>query len=465
MIYSFLYVKGTSLDAVKDGFWYVVIRTIIILAIFIGFSIYAHKTKNKFYIKVKIKNNLKTIDLLKPTKIKNITIMVLLIFVSLSMMVKALKIDKYIMMQKTSSKIFEKYYVNPKKVKIKFPEEKQNLIYIFVESLEITNISKNNGGLLDNAYTPKLEKIALNNDNFSNSDLLGGARPITGTGWTAASLIAQTSGVPLKMQIDKSGYKGYKESLPGVYSLGEILEKNGYSNYLMLGSDGNYGGRSSYFKKHGNYKVLDYYYAKEKGWIPNDYHVWWGYEDKKLYDFAKKELLTISKKNEPFNFTMLTADTHFENGYTDITCPIIYETPYANSVNCTDIMLSSFVYWIQNQDFYKNTTIIITGDHLTMQSDFYSEDLLQDYNRTIFNVFINSKKDIKNNKNREFTLLDMYPTTLSAIGAKIEGNRLGLGTNLYSNKKTIIEKLGYNYVNNELDRKSLFYDSTLLKEE
>ena len=35
-------------------------------------------------------------------------------------------------------------------------------------------------------------------------------------------------------------------------------------------------------------------------------------------------------------------------------------------------------------------------------------------------------------KNRQFTHMDMYPTTLAAMGFNIEGNKLALGTNLFS---------------------------------
>ena len=38
--------------------------------------------------------------------------------------------------------LFKDYYIKPDEVEIKFPEKKQNLIYIFLESTEMTNISK-----------------------------------------------------------------------------------------------------------------------------------------------------------------------------------------------------------------------------------------------------------------------------------------------------------------------------------
>ena len=50
----------------------------------------------------------------------------------------------------------------------------------------------------------------------------------------------------------------------------------------MIGSDATFGGRRNYFTQHGNYNIKDYNYAIEQGWIPEDYKVWWGYEDQKF---------------------------------------------------------------------------------------------------------------------------------------------------------------------------------------
>ena len=58
--------------------------------------------------------------------------------------------------------------------------------------------------------------------------------------------------------------------------------------------------------------------------------------------------------------------------------------------------------------------------------------------------------------------MDMFPTTLAAIGAEIEGNRLGLGTNLFSEEETLIEKYGFEEVNDQIRYKSDFYNEKLL---
>ena len=377
--------------------------------------------------------------------------------------IKILGIDEYIKLQINRTSIFEDYYVDARDVDIKFPKDKKNLIYIYVESLEMTNASIENGGGVEKSYIPNLEKLALNekNINFSNTSKLGGALPLFGTGWTVAAMISQTAGVPLKISIGSNSYYNYGDSLPGIYNLGDILEENGYNNYLFIGSKAEFGGRKDYFDHHGNYNIYDYNYAKNKKLIPNDYFVWWGYEDNKLFEFAKDALIDISKYDEPFNFTLLTADTHFVDGYLDESCSKIFEKKYANSFYCSDDKLYDFISWIKDQDFYKNSTIIITGDHLTMQQNFYTE-LDNNYNRNIYNLFINSEISPINKNNRLFSSFDMFPTTLAALGVEIENDRLGLGTNLFSNKETLIEKLGYEYFNKELEKKSFFYDNYLL---
>lgn len=351
------------------------------------------------------------------------------------------------------SDLFENSYVEPASVEIKFPEEKQNLIYIFMESTEMTNVSKDNGGVFDISITPNLEELALNNINFSNTNLLGGALESYGTSWTVAAMIAQTAGIPLKVKLNDISSSD-STSFSNIKVLGDILKDNGYSNYLLMGSDADFGGRKVYFESH-NYVVSDYYTAIEEGKIDSDYHEWWGYEDSKLFTYAKDYLTEIANNNEPFNFTMLTADTHFTDGYLDKSCSTVFSIPYANSFYCSDSMVAEFIDWIQEQDFYKNTTIIISGDHPTMQDNFY--DIDSTYKRTIYNTFINSRVIPVNNKNRIFTTMDMFPTTLGALGVTIEGDRLGLGTNLFSGKKTIPEEMGIDEFNKELKSNSSYY--------
>ena len=195
--------------------------------------------------------------------------------------------------------------------------------------------------------------------------------------------------------------------------------------------------------------------------------VWWGFSDRDLFKYAKEELSEISKEDKPFNFTMLTTDTHFPGGYVCELCdPIVSNIyHYENVISCSSRQVYDFVKWIQEQDFYNNTTIILCGDHLTMDQDLEKvHDFDPTYQRGIVNIIINSVANIDEplTKNRIFSTMDLFPTTLSAMGVKIEGNRLGLGTNLFSNEETLIQKYNETYVNLEFLKRSKFYNKNIL---
>ena len=86
-------------------------------------------------------------------------------------------------------------------------------------------------------------------------------------------------------------------------------------------------------------------------------------------------------------------------------------------------------------------------------------NLPDDYERRVYNVYLNSAVETDHTKNRDFTTFDYYPTALAALGVKIKGDRLGLGTNLFSNKKTLSEIYGNSYIDKELKKRSTYYDS------
>ena len=370
------------------------------------------------------------------------------------------KIMDYIKSQTLTSTFIEDNYVDSKTVELTFPEKKRNLIYIYMESMETTFSSKKTGGKQNEDMIPELTALALNNTNFSNNETLGGAHQVTGTGWTIAGMVAQTAGIPLKLPFTSEHYIGFNKFLPGVYNLGDILNDNGYTQVVMFGSDAKFAGRDTYFKTHGNYKIKDYYAAIEEGIIDKNHRVFWGMEDSYLFTWAKQELKSLSKQ-QPFNLTMLTVNTHFPDGYLENSCSKKYgDNQYANTVACSSKQIGEFVDWIMEQDFYENTTIVLVGDHLSMAENSILNS--NDYTRTPLNIVINSSLKAKNNKNRIFTAIDMFPTTLASLGVKIENNKLGLGTNLYSDELTMVEKYGVNEINAEFAKKSIFYNEELL---
>lgn len=395
----------------------------------------------------------------KTTVFVSLSISTLILIVSINKILEITDIPQYIENQYNESKLIANEYVRPEKTRLEFPEEKRNLIYIFLESMETTYYSKEDGGLSENDLIPEISKLAKENLNFSNTTGIGGAYTLYGTTWTVSSMSAQTAGVPLKLSIDDNALSEYSVFLGGAHSIGEILEENGYHNFLLLGSDATFGGRRNLFTQHGNYEIWDFESAMAENRVTEK--VWWGYSDDLLFEFAKEKILTLSKQEEPFNFTMLTADTHFPDGYECSDCPQKWDEQYKNVISCSSKKVGEFIKWIQRQDFYDNTTIVITGDHLTMQSNFFELEDGQEYDKKVVNVIINPAVEAENTS-RTYSTFDLYPTTLAALGVQIEGDRLALGTNLFSDEPTLIEKYGLEYVNNELMKTSRFYNNSIL---
>lgn len=106
---------------------------------------------------------------------------------------------------------------------------------------------------------------------------------------------------------------------------------------------------------------------------------------------------------------------------------------------------------------------MIIGDHLSMNTDFWND--IGDYQRCIYNCFINTDKsnETLNLHNRIFSNMDFFPTILSAMSIDIEGDRLGLGTNLFSQEATLYEVLGKDYVDKQLDGYSKYYDEQFVR--
>lgn len=386
-----------------------------------------------------------------------------LIFSS-SLFVFSLDVYTYVDTVTTRSDFIEDNYADPNTVKLTFPAKKRNLIYIFLESMENAYADGNSHERFKINHIPELTKLAEENVNFSHTSSLGGALPFSGTTWTAAAMVSQTSGLTVKVPVGSESFDGEFGYMPGVVSIGEILEDNGYEQVLLVGSNAEFGSRESYFTLHGNYNILDTVSLKEANRLPFDYDEWWGFEDRKLFEFAKEELTRLSTSDKPFNLTLLTCDTHFPNGYCCELCEDYFDEPYSNVLRCSSKQVADFVEWIKAQPFYDNTTIVICGDHLTMDPE-YMKDVNEDFTRTTYNCIINSAVSPLHEKNRLFGNFDMFPTTLAAIGVEIEGDRLGLGTNLFSIRKTLAEEYDFETLDTELQKKSDFYNYKILKGE
>lgn len=385
----------------------------------------------------------------------------LVLVVSLVLGTVWLRIPAYVKALQDKTTVYEDHYVDPEKVAITASGETRNLIYIYVESLETTYTSLELGGAQGINYMPLLTDLAEQNLSFSDKEAgqLGGFHTPLGTGWTMSALLSTTSGIPFSFPLGENGHNKMSQRqtfASGLTTLGDILEEKGYRQEFLCGSDAKFAGRDTYFKQHGSYEIFDLYTARKEGYIPEDYYEFWGYEDEILFKIARDEVRRLAAGDAPFNLTLLTVDLHHVGGYYCDVCENTYNSKLANVVSCTDRQVTEFVEWCRTQDFYEDTTIIITGDHPRMDTQLVSTVEYDD--RTIYNCFLNAVPTPAGEVNgRTFTSFDLFPTTLAALGFSIEGERLGFGVNLFSAEATLAETMGYKELETEINKFSDYY--------
>lgn len=376
-------------------------------------------------------------------------------------------LGSYIFYSFKESEYIHRNYVDSKNVSLVFPERKRNLIYIWSESMEASFQDLANGGAMAENLIPELTQLAKDNYSFSCNEATGGYYPLSTATFTLGSMVMQMGAIPYIVPYRQPNDTPEGEFIPGMLNLGDILEANGYHNVFFSGSSSRFAKQNNLFTQHGNYDIHDYNWLKEQGYIPQNYKKFWGVEDLKLFNFAKRELTKLAKEDRPFNFQLELMDTHgpkglLQDGYSSTK----YERQYDNVIAGASKMIAEFIRWVQQQEWASNTTIVLVGDHFTMAPN-YHDNYVDASKASVYNCFINPLLSEKTKatvrlKNRKATTIDMLPTVLTALGVEVKGDRMGLGTNLFSYKSTLAERDGVETLNEAFKHRSEFYENNFL---
>ncbi|HDT15071.1 MAG TPA: hypothetical protein ENN55_02565, partial [Firmicutes bacterium] len=266
-------------------------------------------------------------------------------------------ISYFINAGKPYSLYYENNYVFPFEKKIKFPK-KNNLIIIYLESIEKCYYRE---GVFENVITPNIAEISGKNLSFS------GYKQVFGTGWTIGGIFSSYCGVPLNVVVgDGNVYGRFKSFFSNIKCMPQILKENGYRTYYMQGAGLSFAGKDKFLSQHG----IDEMYGKaefyERDDFRDEYKGDWGVNDHALVYYAKEKLKSISAEEGPFFFSMLTVDTHAP-GFLNPQCGERFDKHLKNVVACSDELIGEFLGWIEKQDFYADTTILVLGDHLAIR--------------------------------------------------------------------------------------------------
>lgn len=337
----------------------------------------------------------------------------------------------------SESEFWEKNYVDPDSLVIEIKETPKNLILIIMESMENW----------PDSIVPELKQMYDTGVSFSSEDSFGGGIDVAGSRNTYCATLSKTTGVPM---LRESRYRS-KTDLIRVKSIYDIFHSFGYKNVFLQGTDANFAGFSLFLQNHGIDYLFDMNNLKNEwnmdSFLRNFRSFAAGITDKRLYEISKNILDTISKG--PFTLTLATIETHYPYGFYDSQClekpeSSSEEAKFKATLKCASREIFEYIEWVKKQDFYENTEIVIVGDHL-----FVGNFFVTGRDREWVSIFINPQIKPKTIR-RKFVSLDIAPSILESMGFQIKGHKMGLGTSLFSDSTTLLEKMGRMKLNEEL---------------
>ena len=388
-----------------------------------------------------------------------------------------LKVQKIMHSKPVHSDFYETEYIEPAG-KVTFPEKKKNLIVIFLESFESSYQSEDAGGLFTETLIPQITQFAAEEHavNFSANDALGGGSDVNGTNWTIAAMLSKFGGVPYSFTKAEMNALAGGKFLPHLTTLNDILAEGSYTQRFLFGTDKHFAARNLLLENHGNVEIHDLDYYSAKGLIADESKTFWGFDDAQLYECAKLELTELSKTRQPWFLGFLTLDLHMPYGFPSHDMEVKFtdaqnpkKAQMKNIVFDTDKKITAFLNWCKKQSWFDNTTIVMFGDHTFMNTSktAFFDALDNTAARYWFDLFVNVPRNVVAEapkiKQRQFASFDMLPTILAALDCKVEGERLGLGVNLFSGQQTLLERYDKNRLNEELMKKNTVYRTFLQK--
>jgi len=296
----------------------------------------------------------------------------------------------------------------------------RNVIFIQIESLENAVINQK---INDQEITPNLNQLAkegLYLDNFYAQ---------VGPGNTADTEFSITNSLyPLP---DDVAFVNYAHN--NYNALPQLLVDNNYHTYSFHGDVPTFWNRSNAYPGLGYQNMLskkDYTVSRVVGV---------GFADLGDEDFFNQSIAKLKNLLQPFMATIITLSSHtpFEIPK-DLQTLSIYgqnnlswlQVQYLQSIHYTDQALGRFMDQLEQMDLYKNSIIIIYGDH---QSYSGIDNIIGD-NQGVFPGINNGQipliilapgTGLKGIINSPSSQIDLYPTVSNLLGIATPKNVIG----------------------------------------
>ena len=341
----------------------------------------------------------------------------------------------------TEGNLYEKTFKAPSYTP---PQTYRNLIFLYLESVEDTFQSEE---VFGKNLIPYLSSIKT----FS------GYTEIQGSNDTYSSMISSFCGLPNVLPFLRNDVTFY---FPRNVCLTDILAGNGYKTLFFTSDNKSFASKDVFWEKHHVQTVED---GASMAETKEDlgFHWYGGVKDSITFKKALETIKLIGEVNEPFAIFISTLNTHDPTGFLEPDCDSNSDDEFKDIISCTDKQVRDFITELEKTPFFKDTLIVVAGDHLARKNTLYSL-LEKQKDRFIFNAFINTDRPFPS-LNRTFTALDLGATVLELLGFELKDGALGLGRSLLRSDPTLIEEYGKENLEGELLKKSEKYNDFLKK--
>lgn len=220
-----------------------------------------------------------------------------------------------------------------------------NVILITVESLSSDFL-----GYFGNQQnlTPNLDKLVSKSLFFENFYATGTR---TTRGLEAITLsIPPTPGRSIVKRIGRE---------TGLWSLGNVLNSQGYQSYFLYGGRGYFENMNTFFAGNG-YRIVD------QTSTPGDqiqFSNAWGMSDEDLYHQALKVAGRESRSKVPFFLHLMTTSNHRPYTYPEGRIDIPSGQGRNGAVKYTDYAIGKFLKQAAEQEWFDQTLFVIVADH------------------------------------------------------------------------------------------------------
>jgi phosphoglycerol transferase MdoB-like AlkP superfamily enzyme len=337
-------------------------------------------------------------------------------------------------------------FVDKNDLIIQAPQKQKNLVIIFLESFE--------QNLLRDDFFPgvstNLRQLTKVGEFYSN------IQQIEGSSWTMAGIHTVLCGSPEIYNVRRN--KLFKTvTISKLICLSDMLKNAGYYQLYLGGAFKTFSGKSYFLELHGYDKTYGDKEIFAEYDIDNEDRWGWGVKDIDLFKVHNHKYKDLPPQSEgggkPFNLTILTVAPHAPNGVYDKRCKNADKDPVVNAVQCDDELLGDFIKFLQQQENYKDTLILILPDHLMMASKL-SDTLNKIENRRLYSLFLNS------GNNSEFSDEILY-VDLAGIVLK----KLGIQHNtkfLLENRGNMTTDDRVRFINNNVEKIREFNNKTIM---